>query len=335
MGHGLAGRVWASRAPACIPDIVQDPESDRRDIAGRGGLHAAFAFPILLGSEVLGVMGFASRDVWPPEQDLLVMMATMGSQIGQFAERKRAESALQLAQSELAHVTRVMTMGELTASIAHEVNQPLGAIVTSAASCARWLAAEPPNIEKAERALERIVNDGKRASQVIGRIRALMKRQTPRKGWLDINETLLEVIALAQYELRRNNILLETRLTRSLPLVQGDRVQLQQVLLNLIVNAIEAMNAIDGRRRELTLVSATDGPDAVAVEVRDSGTGLDPEFASHLFEPFYTTKAEGIGIGLSISRSIVEAHGGHLSATANEPHGAVFQFSLPVREAVS
>jgi signal transduction histidine kinase len=335
MGHGLAGRVWASRAPACIPDIVQDPESDRRDIAARGGLHAAFAFPILLGSEVLGVMGFASRDVWPPDQDLLVMMATMGSQIGQFAERKRAESALQLAQSELAHVTRVMTMGELTASIAHEVNQPLGAIVTSAASCARWLAAEPPNIEKAERALERIVNDGKRASQVIGRIRALMKRQTPRKGWLDINETLLEVIALAQYELRRNNILLETRLTRSLPLVQGDRVQLQQVLLNLIVNAIEAMSGVDGRRRELTLVSATDGPDAVAVEVRDSGTGLDPQFASHLFQPFYTTKAEGIGIGLSISRSIVEAHGGHLSATANEPHGAVFQFSLPVREAVS
>jgi signal transduction histidine kinase len=226
-------------------------------------------------------------------------------------------------------------MGELTASIAHEVNQPLGAIVTSAASAARWLGAEPPNIEKAQRALERIVNDGKRASQVIGRIRALMKRQAPRKGWLDINETLLEVIALAQYELRRNNILLETRLARSLPLVQGDRVQLQQVLLNLIVNAIEAMSGVDGRHRELTLVSATDGADAVAVEVRDSGTGLDPQFASHLFQPFYTTKSEGIGIGLSISRTIVEAHGGHLSAEANEPHGAVFRFSLPVREAVS
>ena len=334
-GQGLPGRVWASRSPLCIPDIAQDPEFERAVGAGRAGLRAAFAFPILLGSEVLGVMGFVSRDVWPPEQDLLVMMATMGSQIGQFAERKRAESALQLAQSELAHVTRVMTMGELTASIAHEVNQPLGAIVTSAASGARWLTAEPPNIDKALRSLERIVNDGRRASQVIGRIRALMKRQTPRKGWLDINETILEVLALAQYELRRNNILLETRLARSLPLVQGDRVQLQQVLLNLIVNAIEAMSGIDTRRRELTLVCATDGPDAVAVEVRDSGTGLDAQFESHLFEPFYTTKAEGIGIGLSISRSIVEAHGGHLSAAANEPDGAVFRFSLPVQESVS
>jgi PAS domain S-box-containing protein len=334
-GHGLPGRVWASRAPACIPDIARDPELDRADIAAREGLHAAFAFPILLGNEVLGVMAFVSRNVWLPDQDLLVMLATMGSQIGQFAERKRAESALQLAQSELAHVGRVMTMGELTASIAHEVNQPLGAIVTSAASCARWLGAEPPNIDKAVRALERIVNDGKRASQVIGRIRALMKRQAPRKGWLDINEALVEVIALAQYELRRNNIVLETRLARSLPLVQGDRVQLQQVLLNLIVNAIEAMSGIDTRRRELTLVSAADGADAVAVEVRDTGMGLDPQFATHLFEAFYTTKAEGIGIGLSISRSIVEAHGGHLSAAANEPHGAVFRFSLPVQEAVS
>ena len=251
------------------------------------------------------------------------------------SERKRAESALQLAQAELAHATRVMTMGVLTASIAHEVNQPLGAIVASAASCARWLAAEPPNTERALRALERIVNDGRRASEVIGRIRELMKRQTPRKGSLDINETILEVIALAQYELRRNDILLETRLAQRLPLVQGERVQLQQVLLNLIVNAIDAMSGIGARRRELTIVSATEGPDAVRVEVRDSGTGLDPQNATHLFEPFYTTKAEGMGIGLSISRSIIEAHGGHLWAVANTPRGAAFLFSLPVEEAVS
>jgi PAS domain S-box-containing protein len=333
-GSGLPGRVWATRAPACIPDVVHDPEFHRADIAAREGLHAAFAFPILLRSEVIAVIEFISREVRQPDQDLLAMMATMGSQIGQFAERKRAENALQLAQAELAHVTRVMTMGELTASIAHEVNQPLGAIVTSAASCARWLAADPPKRDKALRALERIVNDGRRAGEVIGRIRGLMKRQAPRKDWLDINETLLEVVALAQYQLRRDNIVLETRLAEGLPLVQGDRVQLQQVLLNLIVNAIEAMSGIDERRRELTIVSATDGPDAVRVEVIDSGTGLDPERATHLFEPFYTTKPEGVGIGLSISRSIVEAHGGHLSAAANAPHGAVFRFSLPVQERV-
>ena len=248
---------------------------------------------------------------------------------------RQAQEELRNTQAGLAHTTRVLTMGELTASIAHEVNQPLGAIVASAGACERWLAAKPPQMEKARRALERIVNDGRRAGEVIKRIRALMKHQAPRKDWLDINETILEVVALAQYQLSQGDILLETRLAKGLPLVQGDRVQLQQVVLNLIVNAIEAMSGIDGRRHELTLVSAADGPNAVSIEVRDTGTGLDPERAAHLFEPFYTTKAEGIGIGLSISRSIVEAHGGHLSATANAPHGAVFRFSVPLEEPLS
>jgi PAS domain S-box-containing protein len=245
---------------------------------------------------------------------------------------RQAQEELRDTQADLAHMTRVMTMGELTASIAHEVNQPLGAIVTSAAACERWLTAEPPQMEKARRALERIVNDSKRAGEVIKRIRALMKRQAPRKDWLTINEAILEIIAIAQHQLRRNDILLETRLAEGLPLVHGDRVQLQQVLLNLIVNAIEAMSGIEERRRELTIMSAADGLEAVAVEVRDSGLGLDPERAVQLFEPFYTTKAEGLGIGLSISRSIIEAHGGHLSAAANAPCGAVFRFSLPINE---
>jgi C4-dicarboxylate-specific signal transduction histidine kinase len=248
---------------------------------------------------------------------------------------RQAQEELRNMQGELAHTTRVLTMGELTASIAHEVNQPLGAIVASAGACERWLAAKPPQMEKARRALERIVNDGRRAGEVIKRIRALMKRQALRKDWLDISETILEVVALAQYQLSRGDILLETRLAEGLPPVQGDKVQLQQVLLNLIVNAIDAMSGIDERRRELTIVSAADGPDAVSIEVRDTGTGVDPERATHLFEPFYTTKAEGLGIGLSISRSIVEAHGGHLSAAANVPHGAVFRFSVPLEEPVS
>ena len=334
-GSGLPGRVWVSLVAACIPDAARDPEFERADVAAREGLHAAFALPILLNGAVLGVIELISRDVWRSDQDLLVMMTTIGSQIGQFLERKRAENALLRARAELAHVTRIMTMGELTASIAHEVNQPLGAIVTSAASCARWLAAQPPDMEKALRALERIANDGRRAGEVIKRIRALMKRQAPRKSSLDINETILEVLALAQHELRRNDILLATALAEDLPRVQGDRVQLQQVLLNLIVNAIEAMSGIDDRRQELTIVSCADGADAVRVEVRDSGTGLYPEHAIHLFDAFYTTKAEGIGIGLSISRSIIEAHGGRLAAGPNSPYGAVFQFSLPVNEPVA
>jgi signal transduction histidine kinase len=186
-------------------------------------------------------------------------------------------------------------------------------------------------MDKARRALERIANDGRRAAEVIQRIRALMKHQAPRKGWLDINETILEVLKLTQQELRRSDIRLESRLETGLPLVNGDRIQLQQVLLNLIVNAIEAMSGIE-RRRLLTVLSAAEGPETVRVEVRDTGTGLDPQYTTRLFEPFYTTKPEGLGIGLSISRSIVEAHGGQLAASANTPRGAVFWFLLPVQE---
>jgi signal transduction histidine kinase len=240
------------------------------------------------------------------------------------------QEELRNTQAEFARITRVLTMGELTASIAHEVNQPLGAMVTSAASCARWLAADPPQMDKARRALERIVNDGKRAAAIIQRIRGLMKAQTPRKDWLDVNETILEVIALTQYQLHRNDILLETQLPEGLPRVWADKVQYQQVFLNLIMNAIEAMNEIELRRRELTIVSAANGRDTLRVEVRDTGPGLDPERAAQLFEPFYTTKAEGLGIGLSISRSIVEAHGGGISAEPNTPCGARFCVRIPV-----
>ena len=207
--------------------------------------------------------------------------------------------------TELARVSRVMTMGELTASIAHEVNQPLGAMVANAAACARWLAAQPAEIAKTRKALDSIAADGRRAGEVIGRIRALVKREAPRKLLLDINQKVRDTVALTEQELRRQGIVLELDLADGLPQVAGDRVQLQQVLLNLLVNAIEAMGAVHDRPRVLTIVSRQDGADAVVVEVRDSGSGLDAERAERLFEAFYTTKSEGIGIGLSISRSIV------------------------------
>ena len=255
------------------------------------------------------------------------------------SERKRAEerlrekdAALETARTELARVSRVTTLGELTTSIAHEVAQPLGGMIASAAACTRWLAAEPPDLAEARSALDNITADGKRAREVIARIRALTKRQTPRKERLDVNQEALEVLALTERELRGHDIVLRTQLDRTLPRVAGDRVQLQQVLINLIMNAIEAMSGVRDRPRELTIVSGQDGPKAVRVEVRDSGTGLDPKGAERVFEAFYTTKAEGIGIGLSISRSIVEAHGGRLWASPNAPHGAVFRFSLPVTE---
>ena len=252
-------------------------------------------------------------------------------------ERKLAEErlrhqdhALQTARAQLAHVSRLTTLGELTSSIAHEVSQPLGGMITSAGACARWLAAEPPDIAEARAALDNIAADGKRAREVIARIRALTKRQMVRKDSLDINQELLEVLALTEHESRSHGIVRRTELDPTLPRVPGDRIQLQQVLLNLIVNAIEAMSAVGDRPRLLTIVSRHDSPNVVLVEVRDTGSGLDPQHIEQVFEAFYTTKADGIGIGLSISRSIVEAHGGRLWASANEPHGAVFRLTLPV-----
>jgi PAS domain S-box-containing protein len=241
------------------------------------------------------------------------------------------ENELQLARTELARISRVTMLGELTASIAHEVNQPLAAIVANAGACARWLAANPPNLENARPLLQAIAADARRASDVIGRIRALVKRQAPQKALLDLNLKINLVIALSEQELRRHDVALETRLADRLPAVPGDRVQLQQVLLNLILNAIEAMSPVHDRPRQLTIVSRQDGA-SVVVEVRDSGPGFDAGRAERLFEPFYTTKAGGIGIGLSISRSIIEAHGGRLWAAPNSPHGAVFGFSLPVAD---
>jgi PAS domain S-box-containing protein len=242
---------------------------------------------------------------------------------------RQQDDALQAARAQLAHVSRLTTLGEMTSSIAHEVSQPLGGMITSAGACARWLAADPPDIAEARAAVDNIAADGKRAREVVGRIRALSKRQWVRKESLDINQELLEVLALTEHELRSHGISRRTELDRTLPRVPADRVQLQQVLLNLIMNAIDAMSAVGDRPRLLTVVSRHDSPNLL-LEVRDTGIGLDPQRIEQMFDAFYTTKAEGIGIGLSISRSIVEAHGGRLSASPNEPHGAVFQFSLPV-----
>src|SRR5271166_6370229 len=247
-------------------------------------------------------------------------------------ERKRADEVLRKAQADLAHVTRVVTMGELVASIAHEVNQPLTGVVAHAGTCLRWLAAQPPDLEEARQALGFIVRDGKRAGEVISRLRALVKKAPPRRDRLDINKTILEVIALTHSELQRNHVELRTHLSSDLPLVAADRVQLQQVILNLIVNAMEAMSGVGDRPRELLVVTGASDLNEVFVEVRDSGPGLDSANLNRLFDEYYTTKQEGMGMGLSISRSIIEAHGGRLWATPNQPHGAVFRFTLPTED---
>jgi PAS domain S-box-containing protein len=246
-----------------------------------------------------------------------------------------ASQALRDAEAALVRVNRVTTLGVLAASIAHEVNQPLGAILASTAACVRWLGAQPPDLEKARSALQRITSDGRRAGQVVDRIRALVNRQPPRRNSVDVNEAILEVIALTRDEVRRHAIGLDISLAPDVPLIEGDRVQLQQVVLNLLVNAIEAMSCSGAGSRDLAIGSAWDAANTVTVEVRDSGPGVDPIDADRLFEAFYTTKEDGIGMGLSISRSIIDAHGGRLWVTPNLPRGTAFRFSLPVESPVT
>jgi C4-dicarboxylate-specific signal transduction histidine kinase len=242
-------------------------------------------------------------------------------------ERKRAEDALRKSQGELAHLARVMTMGELVASIAHEVNQPLASVVNSAGACLRWLDAE--RLEEARRSASRAIAESHRAGEIIARIRALARKAPPHKDWLDLNEMICEVMELARGELQRNGVVLEVQLAEDVPFILADRVQLQQVILNLMVNAIEAMSGIGEGQRDLLIRSTTDEPGYVVISVQDSGPGVDPNSLESLFDAFHTTKPHGLGMGLSISRSIIEAHGGRLWAAANVPRGAVFQFTLP------
>ena len=243
-------------------------------------------------------------------------------------ERKRAEEALHKAQAELAHVTRVATLGEMTASIAHEINQPLAAVVNNAGACLRWLGGQAPNLEEARQSAALVIADGHRAGEIISRIRALVKKAPPRKDRLNINETILEVIALARNEVQGNHVALQTQLLDELPLALGDRIQLQQVILNLVMNGIEAMSAVSDRSRDLLVRSCQYESDKVLVEVRDSGIGLETESLDHLFTAFFTTKPQGMGMGLAISRSIIEAHGGRLWASPNDGSGATFRFTL-------
>jgi C4-dicarboxylate-specific signal transduction histidine kinase len=243
-------------------------------------------------------------------------------------ETGESERRYREAQMELAHANRVATVGQLTASIAHEINQPIGATVTNAQAALRWLRAEPPDLEALGRALDRIVRDGNRAGGIVPRIRALIQKAPPRMEGLVINDAILEIIALTRSEVTKQGIMLRTQLAEGLPDIQGDRVQLQQVVLNLFVNAIEAMSQTGDGTRDLFISSAPDGSDGVQVTVRDSGAGFAPGILERVFDPFYTTKSTGLGMGLSICRSIINAHGGRLWAEVNEPQGAIFRFTV-------
>jgi len=323
----------SSRLPTHILDFTAI-EGDHRDVLWTAilniGYRTSLSVPLLDNNEIVGIIGLSRTRVQPFTDQQISLFSDFAAQASIALEITRRERQYREAQMELAHANRVTTMGQLTASITHEVNQPITAAVTYALAARRWLSAEPPNFHEVDDALSLIVKEGNRAGEVVERVRALIKKVPARKDAVAINDAILEVIALTRAEAANNSVSVRTQFAEGLPRVQGDRVQLQQVMLNLIVNAIQAMSGIGEGARELQIsVDAVPSEGGVRIGVRDTGPGLSPESLSRLFEPFYTTKPEGMGMGLSICRSIIEAHGGRLWAIPCEPQGALFQFTIP------
>jgi signal transduction histidine kinase len=339
-GQGPTGTAIRTGMPVTCNEFSTDPRLvPWRERAAEHGLESSVALPLKADGAVLGALVVYSEEPCAfdeKETDLLMQAASDLTHaialLRTKSEREAAERALKRTEAELGRVARVTTMGELTASIAHEVNQPLAAVVTNANAALRWLAIEPPDFDEARSALRNIVRDGNRAGDVISRIRAILKKDEPLAQLLDVNGLIREIVALVRPEVDRRRVSLGLELAGNLPFVTGDRVRLQQVLLNLVINALDALGSVTDRERAIRIRSQAPDSRAVIVAIEDTGIGIDPGRESHLFEAFYTTKPEGLGMGLSISRSIIEAHGGRLSAKPNATHGATFEFSLPSGE---
>jgi signal transduction histidine kinase len=334
----LLGRLVISRLPTHIPDFTA-LEGDLRDdywiAIANAGFRTGLAVPLLKDNEIVGIISLGRKQVQPFTDKQISLFRDFAAPATIALESTRRERQYREMQSELAHANRVTTMGQLTASIAHEVKQPIATARTNAAAALRFLDKSPSDVAEVREALTCIVDDTDRASDIVDRIGSLFKKAPSRKEVVELNAAILEVTALTYSEAVRTGVTVGTQLAEGLPLIQGDRVQLQQVILNLIVNAIQSMSGVEDGNRELHIstlsIERTVGiePDGVCVAVRDTGHGLRPESLPRLFEPFYTTKSDGMGMGLSICRSIIEGHGGRLWATRCEPRGALFQFTIP------
>jgi len=335
-GHGPTGTAIRTGNPTWTKNIETDSSiAPWRDEALKRSYRSNISLPLMSDGKPFGAITLYAEQSSAFDERAVELFTELADNLAYGvialrtrAERSRAEHALHEVQSELARVARVMIMGELTASIAHEINQPLAAVVANANACFRWLANPTPNLDEARDAISRIVRDGNRASDVIRRIRALVQKGDTEKTLLDINEVIQEVVSLTHSEIQKSGVVLKMNLAASLPCVSGDRIQLQQVILNLVMNGIEAMNTVTDRPREMIIRSSAHESDKVLVAVQDSGVGIDSQNLDKIFDSFYTTKSQGMGMGLAISRSIVENHGGRLWAVPNDGHGATFQFTL-------
>jgi signal transduction histidine kinase len=329
---GLLSRLATSRLPTHIPDLTALEGDHRDDIwttAVNGGLRSGLLVPLLKDDEIVGTITLARKEPQPFTDKQISLFGDFAAQATIALESTRRERRYREIQMELARVNRVETIGQLTASITHEVNQPLAAARNNLTAALNFLDRTPPDLVEVREALASAMKNNDRASTVVGRIRALMQKAPTRTDSVNVNEAVHEVLELTHGEALKHGVSVRTQLADGLPLIQGDRVQLQQVVLNLILNAVQAMGGVADRTREVLITTSQTEPNELCLGVRDTGPGLSAETLPRLFEPFYTTKPDGMGVGLSICRSIIEAHGGRLWATRCEPRGALFQFTIP------
>jgi len=339
--HGsFLGRLYASKSPLHIPDLAAHLERNSageadREYLSKLGVRTALIVPMLRNDELIGTLGVGRRRIEPFTEDEIELVMDFVAQTAIAFEIIRRERELRELQIELARASRIATIEQLSSSIAHEVIQPIAAARNNARAAQNFLEMKPPNLGEARETLDYVVAEADRAADIIHQIKDHVKKAPPKMDRFDVNEAIRNAIILTRGEVVKIGASIQTQLAERLPFFLGDRVQIQQVVINLIVNAVQAMSDDGNSKRELQISTETNEAEGVRVGVRDTGPGLTPESLPQLFEPFYTTKAEGMGMGLALCRSIVEAHGGRLWATACEPHGTLFQFTIPAQDATS
>src|SRR5262245_33618768 len=333
--HGsFRGRLYENKSPVHVPDLATHHELDsageaEREAIFKRGVRTTLYVPMLRNDELIGGLGMGRWRVEPFTENEIELVTDFAAQAAIVLEITRRERQLRELQTQLAHTNRVVTMGQLTASITHEVNQPIAAARNYVGVALRLLDRNPPDLPEVRDTLAHAAKATDRVGAIVGQMRALMQKASPRSDRVDMNEALQEVIELTRGEALKNGVSVETQFAQGLPIIAGDRVQLQQVVLNLILNALQAMEAVSEGAREVLVTTRQIELNDLYVGVQDTGAGLSPETLSRLFEPFYTTKPNGMGMGLTICRSIVKAHGGRLWVTPCEPRGALFQFCDP------